>query len=125
MKIYTSYFAQLRKIPADIVPISISLYSPKGYAGAEYKKLAPTRSILNEWKREQNEQKYTMAFLKMLNAYSPKFIYEELYNISGGKDCVLLCYEKTGCFCHRHIVAQWLRDAQYDIFEWSKNQEVC
>jgi hypothetical protein len=26
-----------------------------------------------------------------------------------GDDAVLLCYEKPGQFCHRHLVAQWLK----------------
>ena len=26
------------------------------------------------------------------------------------KEVVLICYEATGSFCHRHILAQWLKD---------------
>lgn len=39
MKIYTSYFANLKNIPANIVPISISRKPPKGYGGMEYKQI--------------------------------------------------------------------------------------
>ena len=31
------------------------------------------------------------------------------YNTSE-HDCVLLCYEKPGDFCHRHILANWLEE---------------
>ncbi len=30
---------------------------------------------------------------------------------------ILLCYEKTGDFCHRHLVAEWLREAKFDVEE--------
>lgn len=34
-------------------------------------------------------------------------------------DChiALVCYEKSGDFCHRHIVADWLNQAGYDVKE--------
>ncbi len=35
MKIYTSYFANLKNIPDNIVPISICRRSPKGYDGIQ------------------------------------------------------------------------------------------
>ena len=118
MKIYTSYFAKLRKIPESIVPISISLYPPKGYSGEEYKKLAPTSQILRAWKNNPDELVYSAAFYEMLNQYSPDEIYNNLSELSYGRDCVLLCFEKTGSFCHRHLVAKWLTDAGYVVEEW-------
>jgi uncharacterized protein (DUF488 family) len=30
---------------------------------------------------------------------------------------VLLCYEKSGDFCHRHLVAEWLRRYGYEVKE--------
>lgn len=32
----------------------------------------------------------------------------EIERLSGGKDAALLCYEKPGDFCHRHLLADWL-----------------
>lgn len=37
---------------------------------------------------------------------------------------VLLCWEKTGDFCHRNIVADWLRKAGYEVKEWEKSDDV-
>ena len=28
----------------------------------------------------------------------------------GLQDIVLLCYEKPGRFCHRHILAEWIKE---------------
>ena len=41
MKVYTSYFAKLKKLPDTIVPISICGKAPDWYTGLQYKKLAP------------------------------------------------------------------------------------
>lgn len=119
MKIYTSYFAKAKKIPLTISPISISLSSPKGYSGLEYKQLAPTYAILNAWKQEYNQEKYIEAFQKeILSRLDPHKVYRQLYALTGGRDCVLLCYEKSQDFCHRHLVAAWLNEAGYDVKEY-------
>lgn len=35
-----------------------------------------------------------------------------------GKEPVLVCYEKTGDFCHRHILAGWLKEnLDIEVFE--------
>ena len=46
MNIYTTYFANIRNLPSDVIPISISLYPPKGYSGLTYPPLFPTPEIL-------------------------------------------------------------------------------
>lgn len=104
----TSYFAKLRSIDKDLKPIAICLYPPKWYNGDVYKKLAPTWDILNKWKTSNKdeiaEQEYTeQYYIQVLNKLDAKKVYEEL-----GEKSVLLCFEKTGDFCHRKIVAEWL-----------------
>ena len=39
--IYTSYFAQIRNLPNNIIPIAICGGIPQWYSGLWYKKLAP------------------------------------------------------------------------------------
>lgn len=36
-----------------------------------------------------------------------KFTPEQILEMLPDK-CILLCYEKTGDFCHRHLLAEWL-----------------
>ena len=50
MRIYTTYFANIRNLPDNVVPISITLKSPPGWAGAEFKKLAPPYKLLQMYK---------------------------------------------------------------------------
>lgn len=109
MNIYTSYFANFRRFPSDIVQISISRIPPKGYMGFEYKRLAPSYELLQHWKRNHDEDFYIQRFnSETLGSLSAQNVYNELERLSGGKDCVLLCYEKPEDFCHRHLVAEWL-----------------
>lgn len=35
----------------------------------------------------------------------------------GHDDIALICYEKPSDFCHRHLVAQWLRDNGFGCSE--------
>lgn len=46
MLIYTSYFAQVKNLPSDIVPISIAAKQVPGWRYPVYKALAPTYNIL-------------------------------------------------------------------------------
>ena len=116
MNIYTSYFANLKNIDSSIVPISISLYPPKWYEGAIYKKPAPTYEILNDWKKGKQDEEakghyermYQFSVLRKLNANE---VLKDLEEISNGKDVCLLCFEKRGDFCHRHLFAKFLEDS--------------
>ncbi len=108
MKIYTSYFAKLRSLPENIVPISICGNAPDWYTGRQYKKLAPKYGFFMEWKKTHNNDYYIEHFdSEVLNILDAKIIYEELSKMSNGKDIALICYEKPSDFCHRHLVAKW------------------
>lgn len=50
--IYTSYFAKLKSLPDNIVPISICGKTPDWYKGLQYKKLAPKYDFFCEVERE-------------------------------------------------------------------------
>ena len=109
--IYTSYFAELGVLPKDIVPVSIALYKPKWYRGLEYPDLAPTNQILNHWKQFHDKEAYQNAYTKIvLNTLYPNQVVDDLYRMADNKTVCLLCYEKPSDFCHRKLVAQWIRE---------------
>ena len=116
--IYTSYFGKLNKIPKHIVPIAICGKSPDWYTGLWYKKLAPKYGFFMEWKKTKNNEYYIQHFndevLSPLNAYNTV---DELYQLCGEDDIVLLCYEKPGDFCHRHLVSNWLSNNGFPCTE--------
>ena len=120
MKIYTSYYAKAKRIPKNIVRIAISGKSPEGYEGIEYKKVAPKYGFFMEWKRNHDNNFYIEHFnAEVLDKLNPNEVYEDLERLSGGNDCVLLCYEKSDAFCHRHLVADWLNETlDLSVEEW-------
>jgi uncharacterized protein (DUF488 family) len=103
--IRTSYFAKYKEADG----VSIALKSPEWFKGESYKFLAPSWSILWNFKSSgqtiADEQEYERRFrAEILSKLDPKVIAQ------GCDGKVLLCYEKSGYFCHRHIVANWLKE---------------
>ena len=108
MKIYTSYFSNIKNL--NVVPISISGNPPKGYSGLEYKKLAPKYSFFKIWKETGDNNYYIRHFNQdVLDKLDANIVYKELEELSEGKDIALICYEKPEDFCHRHLVNEWLQ----------------
>ena len=118
MKIYTSYFAMLKKIPDGVVPISICGKAPAWYFGAEYKTFAPKYGFFMEWKQNKDNDYYIKCFNEqVLSCLNVEQVIKELTAISGGKDICLVCYEKPGDFCHRHLVANWFNQFGFNVEE--------
>lgn len=111
MKIFTSYFDRTEKPRIEgLVPIGIAGISPPGFDGLEYKRLAPKRFIYDNYIKSGDEETYSRDYFRhVLDKLNPEQVLKDLENFSGGKDIVLLCYEKPNQFCHRHLVAYWMK----------------
>lgn len=118
MNIYTSYFVNLKNISKEIVPISICGKAPNWYKGLQYKKLAPKYEFFMEWKQNKDNDFYIKHYYEeVLNKLNHDDIIDDLFELSNGKDVVLLCYEKPTDFCHRHLVRDWWNTEWYEIKE--------
>ena len=108
MKIYTSYFSNSKRLAeAGVKQIGIALYPPKWFKGVSLKCVAPTASILYGSKGQED---YTRRYQnEVLSNINPKYFLETVESYSGGRDVALCCFEKPGDFCHRHLLAEWLR----------------
>ena len=122
MYIFTSYFAKMKKLPNDVVPIAICGKAPAWYNGLQYKTLAPTYNILMKYKGDHNEAYYVEHFnAEVLGHLKAENVVEALKKLSGNAEKIaLLCYEKPTDFCHRHLVAKWLNDNGYTCEEWKE-----
>lgn len=109
MKIYTSYFSKGKKLTdAGIKMIGIALKPPTWYYGVTVHDVAPTPSILYG---AQTEEEYTRRFkAEILSRVNARAFVDKITQISQGHDVALCCFEKPGEFCHRHIVAEWLKE---------------
>ena len=121
-KIYTTYFAKLKSLPKDIIPISICGKAPTGYKGLEYKKLAPKYDFFMKWKETHDNDYYIKCYNEqVLSKLDPKQVFVDLIELTPSDitfpKIALVCYEKSGDFCHRHLVAEWLRQNGYECEE--------
>jgi len=100
--------------------VSISLYPPLDYSGAQFPKLAPDRETFfakksGEIDEAQYEKQYRERVLSKVDA---KTVYELF------PKGVLLCFEGAGDFCHRRIVAAWIQEELgIEIAEWKPGDD--
>ncbi len=123
MKIYTSYFANSKKLNgAGIMMIGIALYPPRWFYGPTVRDVSPSHSIL---KQTSSQEEYVARFKKEVLSYrNAKAFVEKLQVMSKGKDVALCCFEKPGEFCHRHLVAEWLNsNLGIDVKEYGESQK--
>lgn len=94
--------------------VSIAGKTPDGFRGSIYKKLAPKYDWWMEWKYENHDDVWYVEKYKetVLSQLDPHEVVKKL-----GEDAILCCYETPEKFCHRHLIAEWLREAGYDIEE--------
>lgn len=122
--IYTSYFAKLKSLPDNIIPISICGKAPDWYKGLQYKKLAPNYDFFMKWKKNHDNNYYIKCFNEqILDKLDILTVMRNLLDltVSAGypnKIICLICYEKPTDFCHRHLVAEWLRKNGFECEEW-------
>ena len=96
----TSYFAS--KLWKGKNAVAISRGIPGWYRGRVYKALAPSWELVNIKDEDIYRDRYKQQILDRLD---PIKVFEDL-----GQDAVLLCWERSGEFCHRLLVAEWLEE---------------
>lgn len=109
VKIYTSYFGNIKKIPNKVKKIAISKYIPKGITCDIYSPAAPPSELLKAYKQGGiTDNEYIQIYKKYLNSLNGSNVVKHLKQLAGGSDIALLCYEKPNDFCHRHLFLEWL-----------------
>ena len=131
--IYTSYFAKLKSLPDNIIPISICGKAPDWYKGLQYKKLAPKYDFFMKWKENHDNDYYVKCFNEqVLDKLNAEQVVKELDNLLLNQTTTigyngdlkevpriaLICYEKPSDFCHRHLVADWLNKNGFECEEY-------
>jgi uncharacterized protein YeaO (DUF488 family) len=120
--IYTSYFGNIPNLKKlGIIPIAICGGLPEDYNGKWYRKLAPSWSIYSQYKETGKCDVYINRYInEILNKLNSQIVYSNLCNLAGRKyDFALICYEKLGRFCHRHLVSNWLNQNNIPCQEWN------
>lgn len=115
--IKTTYFANLKNV-IGFEPVSICRHPPMFYKGPQYLQLAPSFKLLSLYKRGfLSDQMYTNIFVPHLMEMNAQKVISDLSNLAGD-NIVLVCFEKPGVFCHRHLVSEWLNCEGYNVTEY-------
>jgi uncharacterized protein YeaO (DUF488 family) len=123
MKIYTSYFGNLKKLmQAGIIPIGIAQFPPSFFYGTSMKELAPAPFMLS---KSMSAKEYDFLFqTRILDVLKQADVVKKIEKLALGKDVALLCYEKDPLDCHRSAVAEWLNKAGHDVKEFGQRPKV-
>jgi len=97
--IFTSNFKIAGHLPQAV---AISRGLPRGWRGRVYRPLAPSWALVKISDPQQFIRLYRTQVLDRLDA-------RQVLHDLGGDDVVLLCWEPPGEFCHRQVVAAWLK----------------
>ena len=118
----TSYYAKFSHLPKEekdrYMPVLISSSLPKWFLDREefyieYKTLAPSSDNVFKLKNNNMSQEdFANAYIDKLKEVELNQILEDMYDFEGitETEIVLLCYEKSTDFCHRHILREYLNE---------------
>ena len=115
--IFSSYFSSKKYKPEN--GVSIARWC-KFWSGLSFTALAPSTELLSWWKSLSPMVQET---IEAKQYYTDLYREQTLSNLNPAEVVMtlegktLLCFEKTGDFCHRHIVAEWLREAGFECEE--------
>lgn len=109
MRIYTGYFAKIKKYEeAGLTPISIARWTPSWFKGECCLELSPQATLLSDYKSGTvSEAEFEERYTKTLSSMD---VLASVEKAAGGRDIILCCFEKPDAFCHRHILSRHLRE---------------
>jgi hypothetical protein len=151
MLLFTGYFAKIKFYrDAHLKPISIANQDPPWEKSQQrFIPLVPGNWIYS-WKRDLHNRSdlgkakieyINTYFTKCLNSFTPQKLYEAIAEFTEDEDAILLCYEtppnQMGAdgivdlswltagksFCHRHLIADFLRRGGYNCIEYAVGKE--
>ncbi len=132
MRIYTGYFAHTKNYEAaGLVPVSISRWSPKWYEGIKEPALAPPEELLRRYKSDNppSDKEYEEAYIRQLSVLKVKDALYRIKDATGNRDVVLMCYEKPGDLCHRHMLSEYIKQhlrvwvEEFDVQKYKEQQQ--
>lgn len=121
--IVTSYFANWRRLVKDgFTIVSVASHSPRSFLGIRWTQVAPRYALVCSHKAgELTDTQFQERYLQQLTeSVLPDYLIETLksYELSYGK-VALCCYEKPSDFCHRHILADYIKQTGINVKEYA------
>jgi len=118
MKIYTASFFEPENWRGEI--FSIARRMPTGVGAKRLPIFAPPARLLRRYKKRLiDEDEYAEEYLISLETKIGHFPIFAITNIFKDmpKEVTLLCRERAGEFCHRNILADFLKSIGFEIYK--------
>ena len=118
--IYTASYKQPQNHHGEL--ISISRTVPRGVSvNGSIPFLAPSQGLLEFWKATKDEQQYIDRYRQEISRHwggidSDTAIANWLRGLSPRIDQTLLCWEKSGDFCHRNLAIKFVQKYRPDCY---------
>lgn len=127
MDIYTGYYKKFEKTGPAYTLIQVSNSRPSWFDWniTKLPEVCPDWVCVRALKDgTMTEETFADMYRKKLSGLDKDRILDRIRRIAenrddGQKDVILLCWEKTGSFCHRHILAEWLGN----VTEWGTQED--
>lgn len=137
MKIYISYFAQMRHFPKNAIPFSTAAFNPTWYTGLSIPELVMPQDLLkpvyddNQMCRKNcpyvpESCRFMQLYYKYLQTVDFDYIMNLLLTRSkavqnGAEEpfIILLVFEPATCKCaERPVLQRWFKDHGVELAEW-------
>ena len=119
----TSYYKKFSMLTEEekskYIPVAISLTIPHWFDGCNVHmtELAPPQEVFKKYKAKIiTEQDFITEYIDSISHWvNLEGIIDYLYMLeeATNKEVVLLCYEKSDAFCHRHILRNFLNNRHH------------
>lgn len=115
MKVYTFYYSKAKYLdPNKYCFVQVSVSKPDWFKHDTtlLESVCPNWDIVNMYKEGLlSQDDYRVIYNEQLSKLDKSALLsqlEELCDKSGKDNIVLLCWEKSQDFCHRHLLIEWL-----------------
>lgn len=112
MQIFTSCFKFAKGLDdSKFFVVSISRFPPRGFKGHKCFEFAPSVRLLKEYKEGLRNDHYSYRYRRdVLEKIDVHRVFEELARLACGRDIVLCCFEPAFEFCHRRLLAHYVKE---------------
>ncbi len=112
MQVFTSCFKFAKGLnPERYFVVSISRFPPRGFKGCNCFEFAPSVRLLKEYKEGLRNDHYAYRYRRdVLEKIDVHRVFEWLARQACGRDIVLCCFEPAFEFCHRRLLAHYVKE---------------
>ena len=112
MQVYTSCFKFAKSLDeSKFFVVSISRFPPRGFKCYKCYEFAPPADLLRMFKNGLSRRHYSVRYRHVvLESIDVHKVFEDLAVKACGRDIVLCCFEPAFDFCHRRVLADYVKE---------------